>query len=164
MDTTEHLVERLARAVDDLEIRRVITDYAAFVDAREWEGLAGILADEVVADYHNGRTVVTGARAMVDYIRDNTAHLAWQHHMIAPYGVDVAGDRATAQAYLVSHQMLKGDPSHVLMMAATYDLEFDRGERDWVLSRMIHTIKVANHLPITTAPPNSAAVPPAVSH
>lgn len=164
METTENTANRLSRVVDDLEIRRVVTDYAALVDAREWDRLARILADGVVADYHNGRTVVTGAQAMVDYIRDNTAHLAWQHHMISPYGIDVDGDRASGQAYLVSHQMLKDDSSHVLMMAATYDLEFERAGSGWLLSRMVHTIKVATHLPITTAPPNGAAVPSAVSH
>lgn len=163
MDTTDERA-RLARVVDDLEIRRLVTDYASLVDARAWDALRGILDDQVVADYHNGRTVVTGAQAMVDYIRTNTAHLAWQHHMVSPYGIDVDGDRATAQAYLVSHQMLDGDRSHVLMMAATYDLELVRDQHRWLLSRMVHTIKVANHLPITTAPPSGVAVPPAVSH
>jgi ketosteroid isomerase-like protein len=157
-------LERLQRVTDDLEIRRVITDYASLIDAREWDRLVGVFAPDFVVEYHNGRTRVEGAQAAVDYIQENTAHLAWQHHFVSPYGVDVDGDQATAQAYLVSHQVIANEPTTVLMMAATYDLRLKRGESGWQLAHMVHAIRVANYLPITTSPPGGAFVPPAVRH
>ncbi|GAA1638019.1 nuclear transport factor 2 family protein [Georgenia ruanii] len=155
---------RLQRVVDELEIRRAITDYAALVDARQWERLRAVLADDVRVDYHNGRSQVHGAQAVVDYIVANTAHLAWQHHNVSPYGIDIDGDRASAQAYLVSHQVIADEPGTVLMMAATYDLEMARGPKGWQIAHMVHRIMVANYLPITTSPPGGAHVPPAVRH
>ncbi|GAA4259732.1 nuclear transport factor 2 family protein [Dietzia aurantiaca] len=154
---------RLQWLVDEAEIRRLVTEYAGLVDAREWDLLVEVFAGDVVVDYHNGRTVVHGARNTVDYIVENTAHLAWQHHFVSPYGIDVDGDTATAKAYLLSHQMLEADPTQVLMMAATYDLEIRREDR-WRISRMVHTIQVATYLPVTTSPPSGAYTPPAVSH
>ena len=154
---------RLQTLVDEADIRRLVTDYAALVDARQWDDLVEIFAHDVKVDYHNGRTVVEGARATVDYIIKNTGHLAWQHHFVSVYGIDVDGDTATAQAYLISHQMLSEDPTQVLMMAASYDLGFRRADR-WRMSSMVHTIRVANYLPITTSPPSGAYTPPAVSH
>lgn len=157
------LETRLQELVDEAEIRRVATDYASLVDARRWNDLVEIFADDLKVNYHNGRTVVNGAQATVDYIIENTAHLAWQHHFVSVYGIDVDGDQAMAEAYLVSHQMLNDDPSQVLMMAASYDLGFRRDVR-WRMSSMTHTIRVANFLPITTSPPSGAHMPPAVSH
>lgn len=162
-DVTEQL-ERLRLLGDELEIRRVITDYASLIDAREYDRLHSVFAPDIVVDYHNGRTQVLGAASVVDYIVENTRHLAWQHHNVSPYGIDVSGDRATAQVYLLSHQVLTDSPGEVLMMAATYDLELAKGEQGWQILHMIHAIKVANYLPITTTPADGAYVPPAVRH
>jgi ketosteroid isomerase-like protein len=163
VEVTQQL-ERLQLLVDELEIRRVITDYASLIDAREFDRLHSVFAPDVVVDYHNGRTQVVGARSVVDYIVENTRHLAWQHHNVSPYGIDVTGDRASAQVYLLSHQMLTDSPDEVLMMASTYDLELTRGEQGWRILHMTHSIKVANYVPITTTPAGGAHVPPAVRH
>ena len=164
MNDIERRAGQLQRVLDDHEVRRAVTDYAAFVDAREWDRLHTIFTPEVQVDYHNGRTQVVGAQAVVDYIRENTQHLAWQHHMVSVYGVDIMGDGAAAQAYLVSHQMVADEPGHVLMMAAIYDLTLARGDARWQIAGMVHTIKVASYLPVTAAPPGGAFVPPAVRH
>ncbi|MCD2114646.1 nuclear transport factor 2 family protein [Rhodococcus rhodochrous] len=164
MSTTQDVTERLARVVDDLEIRRAITDYATLVDAQDWTRLAAIFDDDVVVEYHNGRTTVKGAKAVADYVQANTSHVAWQHHMVSPYGIDIDGDSATALAYLVSHQQVRGDDTEFLMMAADYTLELARREQGWVITRMVHTIKVASFLPISSAPITGAEVPAAVRH
>ena len=164
MSGTQDLTDRLARVLDDMEIRRAITDYATLVDARDWTRLAAIFDDDVVVEYHNGRTTVNGAAAVVEYVEANTAHVAWQHHMVSPYGIDVEGDSATALAYLVSHQQIRGDDTEFLMMAADYTLELARRERGWVITRMVHAIKVASFLPIRSTPLAGADVPAAVRH
>ena len=164
MSDIEGSAEQLRRVLDDHGVRRAVTDYATFVDAREWDRLGAVFTPGVEVDYHNGRTQLSGAQAVVDYIRENTQHLAWQHHMVSVYGVDITGDEAATHAYLVSHQMVADEPDHVLMMAATYDLSLARGEERWHIAGMVHTIKVATYLPVTAAPPGGAFVPPAVRH
>jgi SnoaL-like domain len=154
---------RLQGLIDDLEIRRVMHEYAARVDLRDWDALRLVLADDLEVNYHNGRTVVIGGDEVVDYIRSNTTHLAWQHHNVTPYAVEVDGDHASGRSYLISHQVVTEDPTNVLMMVATYDCEFARVDDSWRLRRMVHTIKVANFLPIGTQPA-SVTIPPAVSH
>ena len=164
MNEIDGRADELERVLDDHQVRRAVTNYAAFVDARDWDRLRTVFAPHVEVDYHNGRTQVAGAQAVVDYIRENTQHLAWQHHMVSVYGVDIAGDEATTQAYLVSHQMVADEPGHVLMMAATYDIVLHRAEATWQIAGMVHAIKVATYLPVTAAPPGGAFVPPAVRH
>ncbi len=159
----EEQAARLQRLIDDLEIRRVMHEYAARVDLRDWDALRLVLAADLEVDYHNGRTIVTGGDEVVDYIRTNTAHLAWQHHNITPYAVEIDGDRASGRSYLISHQVITEQPDQLLMMAAIYDCEFVRDASTWRLSRMVHQIKVANFQPIGTQPPASS-IPPAVSH
>lgn len=149
--------------LDDLGVRRALTDYAAMVDARDFEALTDVFAPGAVVDYHNGRTTVRGAQAIVDYIRDNTAHLAWQHHNVSVYGVDLRGDDATAQAYLLSHQMHAADPGYVQMMAARYRCTMRRGAERWQIAHMVHTIQLTNFLPVSAQHPNAAPIPPAVA-
>jgi ketosteroid isomerase-like protein len=158
---TKHSGPRLEHLVADLEIRRVLTDYAACVDARDFDQLRQVFADDVLVDYHNGRTVVAGGDDVVAYIRDNTAHLAWQHHFVSVYGVDVDGDGATAQVYLLSHQVVRAEPTHVLMMAARYQVSLQHTDR-WRISHMVHTIQLANFHAITVDPPIPVEIPDAV--
>ncbi|CAM3465019.1 nuclear transport factor 2 family protein [Nocardioides dubius] len=158
------LAARLQSVVDDLEIRRVVHEYAARVDLRDWTALRRVLADDVEVNYHNGRTIVTGGDEVVEYIRTNTAHLAWQHHNVTPYDVQVNGDHAAGRSYLISHQVLTDAPTEVLMMAAFYDCEFVRVDGAWRLHRMVHQIKVATFHPIQSQPTASADIPPAVQH
>ena len=160
----EQLVAQLQRVTDDLDIRRVITDYASFIDSRQWDRLREVFADDFAGEYHNGRTRVEGPQAVVDYIIENTAHLAWQHHNVTPYGIDISGDEATAQVYLISHQVVTDEPEHVLTMVATYDLQLRRAGNSWQLTFMEHHIKVATFVPIISTPPGGAYVPPAVRH
>jgi ketosteroid isomerase-like protein len=152
---------RLDQLVADLEIRRVLTDYAAAIDARDWERLRPVFADDVIVEYHNGRSLVTGGDEVVDYVRTNTAHLAWQHHFVSVYGVDVAGDEATAQTYLLSHQVVAADPDNVLMMAARYQVRLTRTDT-WRIAHMEHTIQLATYHGITTDPPVPVEIPDAV--
>ncbi|MGC9667597.1 nuclear transport factor 2 family protein [Planosporangium sp. 12N6] len=157
------LARQLQLLVDEQQIRHVMTDYAAFIDARDFDRLRSVFADDVVVDYHNGRTVVTGADAVVGYIIENTAHLAWQHHNVSPYRIDVTGDTAEGLAYLISHQVIRDDPSHVLMMAAHYRTTFTRAADRWRISHMVHTIKLSNFLPVTAVAPVDVHIPPAVA-
>lgn len=153
---------RLQRLVDDLDIRRVMHEYAARVDLRDWESLREVLADDLVVDYHNGRTVVSGGDEVVEYIRTNTAHLAWQHHHVTPYAITIDGDEASGLSYLLSHQVISEAPEHVVMMAATYECRFRRDHGSWLLTHMVHTIRFNNFIPVTAQPPTAAVIPPAV--
>jgi len=155
--------ERVERLVADLEIRRTLTDYAAMVDARDFDRLRCTFADDVCVNYHNGRTIVTGGDEVVDYIRTNTSHLLWQHHNVSVYGVDVDGDAASAQVYLLSHQVVAADPTHVLMMAARYQVRLGRGaDGDWRIREMVHTIQLVTHHPVVTESPVPVEIPAAV--
>jgi hypothetical protein len=155
--------QRVLNLVADLEIRRLMHEYAATIDARDWARLRAVLADDVVIEYHTGRTVVTGAAAVVAYADENTRHLAWQHHLVSPYAIDLDGDRAKGRTYLVSHQMIAADPGHVLIMSGHYDNEYVRGAGGWRLARMIHTITMTNFVPLTSTPPAGVTIPPPVA-
>lgn len=156
-------MQRLRDLVVDLEVRRLVFEYAATIDARDWDGLAAVLADDVVVEYHNGRTVVSGATEVVAYVRENTQHLAWQHHLVSPYAVTVDGDTASGRTYLLSHQAFVEDAGHIITMAAFYDNEYTCASGRWQIARMKHTIAMTNHLPLTADAPSGLDIPPAVA-
>lgn len=154
--------ERVAELLADLEIRRLVFEYAASVDVRDWSRLRGLFAEDAVVDYHNGRTVVRGVEPIVDYVDQNTRHLAWQHHQISPYAVSVDGDTASGLAYLTSYQVATEAPTTVLTMVAYYQLAFVRNERSWQFARMVHNIRMSNFAPLNSSPPRDADIPTAV--
>ena len=155
--------QRLWDLLADLEVRRLAYEYAATIDARDWEGLAAVLADDVVVEYHNGRSVVTGATEVVTYVRQNTQHLAWQHHLVSPYAVTVDGDSARGRTYLLSHQSFLEDAGHIVTMAAYYDISYTRTGGRWQIAQMTHTIAMTNYLPLSAATPSGVDIPPAVA-
>ena len=155
--------QRVLDLVADLDIRRLMYEYAATIDARDWSRLRAVLADDVVVEFHNGRTVVSGADAVVAYVDENTRHLAWQHHTVSPYAIDCDGDRAMGRSYLISHQMIAADPRRVLIMAAYYDTEYIRTTDGWRIARMVHTITMTNFAPLTSTPPDGVPIPPPVA-
>ena len=102
----------LQRLVDRLDIQDTLTRYAS--DDRRG-GLrrpsARCFADDATRTLRHGQRVLEGGDAIVAWMKDATADLDWQHHMVSVYGVDIDGDEATALIYLLSHQTVIGVPA-----------------------------------------------------
>ena len=110
----------LQRLVDRLDIQDALTTYAAAIDAGDFATLRSVFTEDATALYDKDSGQLRGGDNIVAWVKDATADLDWQHHMISIYGVDIDGDHATAPIYLLSHQTVVGSPHQTRMMTSKY--------------------------------------------
>lgn len=134
------LETRLRRAEDQLAIQRVINDYSARLDARDFDGYAALFARDGV--WQTGTTVRRGAgeiKAMlVGLFGTPPAGFvnAADYHLVSNIRIDVDGDRATAVSrHLLVMRGEDGSPKPAL--AGFYEDEFIREDGQWKILRRV---------------------------
>jgi hypothetical protein len=110
--TNETPIDQLSlRALQDrIAVTDVLYRYSSAIDSFDHERVRSVLADDVHAQYGN-LDPVSGGDALAQWISGATAAIAWQHHLLSVYHVDVDGDQASALSYLTSHQVFDGSPT-----------------------------------------------------
>ncbi|MET0291798.1 MAG: nuclear transport factor 2 family protein [Steroidobacteraceae bacterium] len=138
--TPAGLEQRLQRVEDELEIRRILVDYSATQDARDYAGYAALFARH--GEWVNGKQVHKGRVAiqkmLVDlygppppgYVNNESYHISSNAQ------IDVKGDRATARSrHLLLMRGPKGEPTPVL--AGRYEDELIREDGRWKILRRV---------------------------
>ncbi|MBN8830832.1 MAG: nuclear transport factor 2 family protein [Sphingomonadales bacterium] len=132
--------QRLQKVEDELAIRRVLVDYSATQDARDYAGYANLFARE--GEWVNGKNVHKGREAihkmLVDlygppppgYVNNESYHISSNPQ------VDVQGDRATARSrHLLIMRGPNGEPQPAL--AGRYEDELIREDGQWKILRRV---------------------------
>lgn len=132
--------QRLRKAEDTLAIQRVLVEYAARLDARDFDGYADLFAPEGV--WQNGATVRRGPaeiKAMLvglfgeppaDFVNRES------YHLVSNPQVEVDGDRATARSrHLLLMRGEGGQP--VPMLTGLYEDELVRVDGEWKILRRV---------------------------
>jgi uncharacterized protein (TIGR02246 family) len=137
--TTE---QRLQRVEDQLAIQRILVDYSATQDARDYAGYAALFASN--GEWVNGRNVYKGREAihkmLVDlYGAPPPGYVnAESYHITSNAQVDVDGDRATARSrHLLVMRGPNGEPTP--MLAGRYEDQFIRENGQWKILRRVDT-------------------------
>jgi uncharacterized protein (TIGR02246 family) len=136
--------QRLRRAEDTLAIMRVVTDYAARLDAHDFDGYAALFAKD--GTWQTGTTVRHGPaeiRAMLVGLYGEPPKgfvNADSYHLVSNIQVDVDGDHATARSrHLLMTRGAGGHPTPTL--AGYYDDEYVREDGQWkILHRVDHPV------------------------
>jgi uncharacterized protein (TIGR02246 family) len=126
----------LQRLVDRLDIQDALTTYAAAIDNGDFDTVRSVFADDATALYDKDSGLLEGGDEIVAWVKNATADLDWQHHMISVYGVEIDGDHATALVYLLSHQTVVGTPHQTRMMTSKYRNELRRVDGRWRISAL----------------------------
>jgi uncharacterized protein (TIGR02246 family) len=132
--------QRLQRVEDELAIRRVLVDYSATQDARDYAGYAALFAKN--GEWVNGKNVHKGREAIVKMLNDlygppppgyvNNE----SYHITSNPQIEVKGDRATARSrHLLVMRGPKGEPTPAL--AGRYEDELIREEGKWKILRRV---------------------------
>lgn len=132
--------QRLQRVEDELAIRRVLVDYSATQDAKDFEAYAALFAKN--GEWVNGKTVHKGREAILKmlvglygnpppgYVNNESYHISSNPQ------IDLQGDRATARSrHLLVMRGPKGEPTPVL--AGRYEDELIREEGKWKILRRV---------------------------
>jgi ketosteroid isomerase-like protein len=125
------------RALQDrTDITDVLYRYASTIDRFDLAGLRSTLADDLWAQYGNAEPVV-GGDAVAGWIGEAIATVAWQHHLLSVYHVEVDGDRASALVYHTSHQAFEDSPDTAKLLVGRYHNELRREDDGWRISRLV---------------------------
>ena len=136
------LEQRLQRVEDELAIRRVLVDYSAAQDARDYSRYAGLFASN--GEWVNGKTVYKGREAihkmLVDLYGEPPAGFinSESYHISSNPQVDVDGDHARARSrHLLIMRGPGGEPTP--MLAGVYEDELIREAGQWKILRRVDT-------------------------
>lgn len=132
--------QRLQRVEDELAIRRLLVDYSATQDARDYAGYAALFAKD--GEWVNGRTVHKGREAIhrmlvnlygtppPGYVNNESYHISSNPQ------IEVQGDRATAHSrHLLVMRGPEGQP--VPALAGRYEDELIREDGNWKILRRV---------------------------
>jgi uncharacterized protein (TIGR02246 family) len=132
--------QRLQRVEDELAIQRVLVEYSARQDARDYAGYAALFAKN--GEWVNGKNAYKGREAILKmlvglygapapgYVNNESYHITtnWQ--------IDLNGDRATARSrHLLILRGPKGEPTPAL--GGRYEDELIREEGQWKILRRV---------------------------
>ncbi|MCW3820807.1 nuclear transport factor 2 family protein [Micromonospora sp. DR5-3] len=116
--------------IDQFAIQRVITEYAWFVDRRDWAALVATFADTVVVDYtamNGGEPETLSGHEQVDRWQRELGALDSTQHVVTGVIADVRGDTATATANVLAWLRRDNVPGGRLWHnGGTYEFELHR--------------------------------------
>ncbi|MBO9517061.1 MAG: nuclear transport factor 2 family protein [Porphyrobacter sp.] len=131
---------RLRAVEDQLAIQRVLVEYSARLDARDFDGYADLFAREGV--WQNGNTVRRGRKEikamLVGLFGTPAAGFVNRedYHLVSNPQVNVDGDHATARSrHLLLMRGENGEPTPEL--AGLYEDEFIREDGQWKILRRV---------------------------
>ncbi len=129
-----------ARLEDQLAIQRVLVEYAARIDAQDFDGYADLFARE--GEWRNGNTVRKGRAEIKELLVGlfGTPPEGFvnreSYHLVSNPQVEVNGDRATARSrHLLIMRGRDGSP--VPELTGLYEDEFVRGDGEWKILRRV---------------------------
>jgi uncharacterized protein (TIGR02246 family) len=134
------LEQRVQRLEDVAAIQRVLVEYSARIDARDFAGYAALFAQD--GTWQNGTTVRRGREEiqamLVGLFGTPEAGFvnAEDYHLVSNPQVDVQGDRATARSrHLLVMRGENGQPQP--MLAGLYEDELIREDGGWKILRRV---------------------------
>jgi len=141
----ERTLEQRVQAVEDqLAIQRVITDYSAFLDARDYDGYVGLFTEDGV--WQNGSTRREGRadiRAMLTGLFGEPEPgfvNRSSFHQIGNFEIDVDGDTARARSRFVFVMRGEGGAPTPALSGQYHD-ELVRVDGRWRISQRVdHTV------------------------
>jgi uncharacterized protein (TIGR02246 family) len=125
---------RIQRLEDIEEIRRVLTDYGRFLDARDFAAYARLFARD--GEWVGGFGTMKGPTAIQAFMEKNIPgpNTALNHHLLSNFEIDVHGDTATAWsrwAFIVPGP----DQKPTMAQSGRYDDLLVREDGHWKFKR-----------------------------
>jgi len=134
------LAQRLQRVEDELAIQRVLVEYSATQDARDFAGYAALFARD--GEWVNGPNRYKGRDAIYQMLIDLYGQPpegfvnSESYHISTNFQIDLDGDRATAKSrHLLIMRGEQGQPTP--MLGGRYEDEFIREDGEWKILRRV---------------------------
>lgn len=153
MTTGWKMTDPLQELLDRAEIADVLSRYSTALDTRSWELLDQVFTPDADCDY-GALGTPSGVHSIVDLIRSTIGSLDATQHLIGNVTVAVAGDRASADCYLISQHIRAGAPGgeHYLL-GGRYSDRLARTQDGWrITHRTLHRLWSTGNRDVVTRP------------
>ena len=133
---------------DRLAILELIGNLALLLDARDWDALEGIWADEVYYDrtsLFGGEPMTVTPAELVEGYRQALGNLDSLHHMITNHVIKLDGDRATCAANMQgTHVFANTSGDDTWTVGGRHDYQLTRTADGWKIAGLTFTIQWAS--------------------
>src|SRR4051812_46114578 len=155
--------DAVARLVDRVEIEELLARYSTALDSRDWHLLSTVFLPDATCDYGAGRHP-EGLGAITDFIRGTIGDLDATQHLVGNVVIDVRGDEATADCYLISQHIRKGTAGgDHYFLGGRYSDRVVRTPAGWRIShRTLHRMWTSGNREVVRRPTEAAGGDPTV--
>ena len=122
--------------LDELNIQRVLTDYAWACDNKDWDLLSSVFTADAQLDYSSTRGPAGGREEVVAWLQRSLSQVPVIQHTVSNFQIDVSGDRAAGRAMFLTYAQIPG-MADMLVTGGYYDLAFRREPGGWKIERLI---------------------------
>lgn len=119
---------------DELDIQRVLADYAWGCDEGDWALLRSLFTDDAHLDYTTAGGPAGGADEVVGWLESSLTTIPMIHHVVSNLQIDLDGDHADVRAVFHCTAQLPGADG-LLVTGGYYDDELVRTSEGWRIRR-----------------------------
>ncbi len=121
---------------DELDIQRVITDYAYACDNGDWGLLKSVFTDDAHLDFSSTDGPAGSRDEVVAWLEQSLSQVVGIQHVVSNFQINLDRDRATVRAMFYTSVRLQG-LDQMLMTGGYYDEEFVRTADGWKIQRLV---------------------------
>jgi hypothetical protein len=121
---------------DELDIQRVIHDYAWACDSGDWGLLKSVFTEDATLDYSSAGGPAGPRDEVVVWLEQSLGQLKLIQHVVSNFQIDVAGDGAGIRATFFCSILFSG-VEDVLFTGGFYEEELVRTSDGWKIRRLV---------------------------
>jgi hypothetical protein len=120
---------------DELDVQRVVHDYAWACDNKDWDLLSSVFTADARLDYSSTRGPAGGREEVTGWLRQSLSQVPVMQHVVTNFQVDVTADRAAGRAMFLTYVRIPGVDG-MLVTGGYYDLTLRREHGGWKIERL----------------------------
>jgi hypothetical protein len=122
--------------LDELDVQRVLCEYAWACDNKDWALLRSVFTADAQLDYSSTRGPAGGREEVVGWLERSLSQVPVIQHVVSNFQIDVNGNRAAGRAMFLTSARIPG-LEDMLVTGGYYDLAFRRESDGWKIERLV---------------------------
>jgi 3-phenylpropionate/cinnamic acid dioxygenase small subunit len=121
---------------DELDVQRVLYEYAWACDNGDWHLLRSVFTADAHLDYSSTGGPAGERERIVEWLQESLSQLTVIQHVLSNFQIDVNGDRAGGRAMFLTTARIPR-LHDTLNTGGYYDLAFRRESDGWKIERLV---------------------------
>lgn len=122
--------------LDELDVQRVVFDYAWACDNKDWDRLRSVFTADARLDYSSTGGPAGGRDEVVAWLREGLSQVPVMQHVVSNFQLDVSGDQGAGRAMFHTTVRVPG-LDDMLVTGGYYELAFRREAGGWKIERLL---------------------------